>query len=102
MPAFDSACVISSRPDFANWSGKNPRFPTITPIVIFFSGIRFFFVAELSHLGVTGRPRALPCRRKVQAKKCAKQQQHATPPDVGVQVIEHNLSYWWRHQLVNP
>ena len=35
MPAWASACIISSRPDFASWSGKNPRFPTMTPIVIF-------------------------------------------------------------------
>jgi hypothetical protein len=35
MPAFASASIISSRPTFANWSGKNPRFPMMRPIVIF-------------------------------------------------------------------
>ena len=28
-------------PDFANWSGKNPRFPMMTPIVIFLLDINF-------------------------------------------------------------
>ena len=39
MPAFASAWIISSRPDFANSPGKNPRFPTMTPIVIFLPDI---------------------------------------------------------------
>src|SRR6516162_8141260 len=29
------AAIISSRPLLARWSGKNPRFPTIMPNVIF-------------------------------------------------------------------
>src|SRR6185312_15205286 len=33
-PAASTAAIISSRPVFARWSGKNPRFPTTTPYVI--------------------------------------------------------------------
>src|SRR5579863_7710599 len=45
MPAFCNTAVISSRPDFARCAGKNPRLPTITPIVIFllFAMVRYEF-----------------------------------------------------------
>jgi hypothetical protein len=29
---FGQRLIISSRPDLANWSGKNPRFPMMTPM----------------------------------------------------------------------
>ena len=34
-PAFSSAAIISVRPLWARWPGKNPRLPTMTPNVIF-------------------------------------------------------------------
>src|SRR5271169_1040026 len=103
MPAFASAWIISSRPTLANWSGKNPRFPMMTPIVIFFSAIRMplFYISE--QLRLPCHPRAFPRRGKAQTKKYAKNQQYRAPPNVGVQLVEDNpkLRCGRVHRLVN-
>src|ERR1700731_4902890 len=102
MPAFASARIISSRPALANWSGKNPRFPIMTPIVIFFAPIGMPLFYDPEKLRITSHPRTFPRGRKTQAKKYAKNQQQRAPPNISVQIVEHNSILRRIHHLVDP
>src|ERR1700730_7882647 len=102
MPAFARAWIISSRPTLANWSGKNPRFPIMTPIVIFFAaiGMPLFYDSEKSR--TTRHPRTFLRGRKTQAKKYATNQKHRAPPNISVQIVEHNPTLRRIQHLVDP
>src|ERR1700682_6431956 len=86
MPACARTRIISSRPDFANWSGKNPRFAMMSPIVI--------FCRDISSPGRTLHTRlarsAFSVRCKMPAVERAQQCQQRSPPHTGVEMIEHN------------
>src|SRR5882762_9642381 len=69
MPAASSARRISSRPLLAKWSGKNPRLPTMTPIVIALSRTDIWFPSRCG-------PKTNPRDRTATAM---------IPPHVGVQ-----------------
>src|SRR5215470_3357178 len=103
MPALARAWIISSRPDFANWSGKNPRFPTMTPIVIFFlSDINPSFRYEMRRLGLTTfRPRAFASRREINPEEQARHQQDCAPPHIRVQIKEDDFVDGRVHDFVD-
>ena len=83
-PALASARMISSRPVFASWSGKKPRLPTMTPIVIFLMPIPSL---PEKHFCL------MPTRRRVvPAVKGANQGQQPSPPGAGVKLKQHHLS----------
>src|SRR5579864_5051614 len=86
IPAWLRALIMSSRPDLARWSGKNPRLPTITPMVSF-----------LRVLGMCLLPRRAgavsflpPAWNEMVGIDDAQEKEQASPPDAGVQVIKNN------------
>src|SRR5438445_4405655 len=97
MPAFATAWIISSCPTFASWSGKNPRFPTMTPIVILFPDIKFLIDATCyesksptESLSSSSLPRSFPHRREVIAIDGPENRQKTTPPDGRMHLEKYN------------
>src|SRR5882762_7522244 len=97
IPADSRARIISSRPLFARWSGKKPRFPTITPIVIFLAGIKPLKIDKRASVKLSCPPRA-----ENQAIDESDHKQDCSPPHVGMQVEQYNARIFRRiHKLIN-
>src|SRR5512146_988018 len=92
MPARWSALIISSRPDLARWSGKKPRFPTITPMVIFLGVLGMCFLPAI----------LLPAGCETVAIENAQQKEQPSPPGAGMKMKQDRAILRRMRHLVQP